>query len=93
MWEIKHTIRMHIEWATFWYITQDHSIDAGKEVVKENGPMVTGLLHISLLHIPHGDCHILKQLRQLHQLMESIWSYMHCSKPLGISGKEKFKQQ
>ena len=41
--KIKHGIRKHIEWATSWYIDQDHSTDVCKDVViikkKKNGPM------------------------------------------------------
>ena len=32
--EIEHTVRKHIEWATIWYIIQDHSMNICKEVVK-----------------------------------------------------------
>ena len=44
--KIKHGIMKHIEWATSWYIDQDHSTDVRKEVakIKKNkyGPMVLG---------------------------------------------------
>ena len=32
--EIKHTIRMHIEWDTFLYINQDHSMSVCKDEVR-----------------------------------------------------------
>ena len=35
--KVKHTIRKHIEGATFWYITQDHSMNVCKDVVKRRG--------------------------------------------------------
>ena len=33
--KVKHTIRKHIEWATFWYINHDHSMNVCKDVVKK----------------------------------------------------------
>ena len=32
--KIKYTIRKYVEWATFWYINQDHSMNVCKDVVK-----------------------------------------------------------
>ena len=38
---IKHTIREPFEWATFWYINRDHSMNVCRCVKKKNGPSYT----------------------------------------------------
>ena len=62
VWEIKHTIRKNIEWATFWYINQDHGMHVCKYMVKRekekkkqraNGPRVTPSLNTNSLFVVH----------------------------------------
>ena len=45
--KVKHTIRKHIEWATFRYINQEHSMKVCNDGVKrkeKKRPMVIGKL-------------------------------------------------
>ena len=37
MIRVKHTTRKHIDWATFWYIHQNHSMNVCKDVAKKKG--------------------------------------------------------
>ena len=55
---VKYTIRKRIEWATFWYVNQDHTINVCKDVAerknkkgkKKERKQVIGLL------TPSGGC-------------------------------------
>ena len=40
--EIKHAIRKHVEWATFWSINKDHSMNVCKDVVKRKEVQIEG---------------------------------------------------
>ena len=50
---IKHIIKKHIDWATIWYINQDHSMNVCKDVIKRDLKMA------ARSSLPQGKLHII----------------------------------